>query len=439
MIIISSLSCGNKKQTSGALKDMPGMKMSSNDKHSMEKPAADTGMAGMRMAGTRNEGKDSNMDNMPGMQNEIYYTCSMHPEIREAKPGKCPICGMELIATRKNSSGNAGEIKLSAQQEQLGRILTDTVNKGMLGERIVLPGILVVDQNKTTSISARVMGRIEKLYYKNIGDYVKKGDRLYELYSEDLNNAKQELIQALEQKNTLDKSIIDFDKIIQSAKHKLMLWGMNETQIEALVKTKNAEITTTFYSRVSGYISSLELKEGDYVMEGGTLMRLSDLSDVWAEAQVYSSQMTQIDRNGSVEIQIPNFPGMIINGKIEFVNPEINPGTRINLLRVNIPNPDNRLKPGMPAYVVIKNPRHNMISLPVDAVIRDGKGATVWLRAGDHTYRSVMVETGMETGDRIEIVSGLMEGDVVVVSGAYLLNSEYIFKVGSNPMAGMKM
>ena len=350
------------------------------------------------------------------------------------KIGKDSMANMPGMNEAKND-----EIKLSDQQVQLGNILSDTINSSMLGDQIILTATLNIDQMKTTSISARVMGRIEKLYFKNIGDHVNKGDRIFDLYSEELNNAKQELVLALERKNTLDNSLIDFDRLIQSAKYKLMLWGMSDAQIDDLVKTRKATPTTTLYSNASGYITTIDLKEGESTMEGSTVIRLADLSTVWAEAQVYSTQLSQIDRSGIAEVQVPDIPGKKINGKIEFVNPEINPDTRINLIRVNIPNPGNQLKPGMPAYVILKNRQHNMLSLPIDAVIRDGKGATVWIQIGKNIYKNQMVETGMETGDHIEIKSGIKAGDVVVTRGAYLLNSEYIFKNGANPMAGMKM
>ena len=350
------------------------------------------------------------------------------------KIGKDSMANMPGMNDAKND-----EIKLSDQQVQLGNILSDTINSSMLGDQIILTATLNIDQMKTTSISARVMGRIEKLYFKNIGDHVNKGDRIFDLYSEELNNAKQELVLALERKNTLDNSLIDFDRLIQSAKYKLMLWGMSDAQIDDLVKTRKATPTTTLYSNASGYITTIDLKEGESTMEGSTVMRLADLSTVWAEAQVYSTQLSQIDRSGIAEVQVPDIPGKKINGKIEFVNPEINPDTRINLIRINIPNPGNQLKPGMPAYVILKNRQHNMLSLPIDAVIRDGKGATVWIQIGKNMYKNQMVETGMETGDHIEIKSGIKAGDVVVTRGAYLLNSEYIFKNGANPMAGMKM
>ena len=405
VIVLFLFACDSKKQQANN-KDMADMKM----------PAPSAGVD------TNKQNKKDNMEGMPGMGNDS----ATNKMDLKTMPDKV-----------NDSSANA--IKLSDQQVQLGNILTDTINSGMLGDKIVLTATLNIDQMKTTSISARVMGRIEKLYFKNMGDYVKKGERIYDLYSEELNNAKQELVLALERKNTLDNSIIDFNQLIQSAKYKLLLWGMSEAQIEELVKTKKTTTTTTFFSNATGYITMLELKEGDYTMEGSTVMRLADLSTVWAEAQVYSSQLSQIDRSGIAEVQIPDIPGKKINRRIEFVNPEINPDTRINLVRVSIPNPGNHLKPGMSAYVFLKSRQHSMLSLPIDAVLRDGKGATVWIQTAKNTYESRMVVAGMETGDRIEIKSGLKAGDIIVTSGAYLINSEYIFKNGANPMAGMKM
>lgn len=138
-------------------------------------------------------------------------------------------------------------------------------------------------------------------------------------------------------------------------------------------------------------------------------------------------------------VQIPDIPGKEISGKIEFVNPEISRDTRINLIRVSISNIGNRLKPGMPAYVLIKSRLRNAFTLPIDAVIRDADGATVWVKTGKNTFKSKMVRVGLESDDRIEITGGLNPNDVVVISGAYLLNSEYIFKKGANPMAGHDM
>ena len=371
--------------------------------------------------------------------NDVYYTCSMHPQVMQDKPGNCPICGMKLIEAKKGISKDPNEVQLSDQQIQLGNISTDTIRSGMIGDQMVLTATLNADQQKINAVSARVMGRIERLYFKNLGDYVNKGDKLFDIYSEELNNAKQEYILALEKQKTLDNPLIDFTALLQSAKNKLLLWGLSENQIQEIAVRKTTTALTTFYSPVAGYITTLDIWEGEYAMEGGTIVRIADLSTLWAEAQVYTSQLSQIDNNALASVQFPDLPGKQTIGKIEFMNPEINPQTRITLLRVNVANSGKLLKPGMPAYVTIKGKQVNTLTLPSDAVLRTGTGASVWVQTGNHTFKSRMVEIGMEDGERVEIKSGLQSGDIVVITGAYLLNSEFIFKKGANPMEGMKM
>ena len=368
-----------------------------------------------------------------------YYTCSMHPQIQEPNPGKCPICGMGLIKAEKTSKPKPDELQLSDQQIQLGNITVDTIGNSNYGDETVLTATINFNQQLKNTVSSRVMGRIERLNFKNVGDYVAKGQKLFDIYSEELNNAKQEYILAIERQKELDNSIIDFQQLIQSSRNKLQLWGMSNAQINELSKFKNAPTTTSFYSNASGYITSLDVKEGEYVMEGGTVVHLADMSSLWVEAQVYTSELSKIDPNGTAIVRIPGIPGKQFEGRIEFVNPEINIDTRINLLRITIPNANNHLKPGMPAYVYIKGTQRNAISLPIDAVIRDAKGATVWIRTGKNTFKSKMVQLGLEVDDRIEITGGLIAGDVVVTTGTYLINSEYIFKMGTNPMEGHDM
>jgi membrane fusion protein, copper/silver efflux system len=363
---------------------------------------------------------------------DTYYTCSMHPQIMEEMPGKCPICGMNLIAVQKNQQLADGAIILSDQQVQLGNIKVDTLGEGKMSGSIVLNATLTVDETKSTAVSSRLAGRIDKLYFREAGGYIKKGDKLYDLYSEVLNNAKQEYILALEKESILDHSIVDFKQLTESAKNKLLLWGMTPEQITLLAKSKQAAPLTTFYSPASGTITSFEAHEGEYITEGGTILRLSDLSQLWAEAQVYTSQLSDVDARGTVMVQLPDL-GRNISGNIELVNPEINPDTRINLIRVAISNKNGELKPGMPAYVTINNRENKTLVLPADALIRNEKNSIVWLQTGKNTFRPVIVQTGNEGNDQVEILHGLKKGDIVVTDGAYLLNSEYIFKKGTTP------
>ena len=371
---------------------------------------------------------------------DVYYTCSMDPQVVEDKPGKCPICKMPLTAAKKSNVQKEDELQLSDQQIQLGNISVDTIRYGNIGSQIVLTAVLNFDQTKTSAIGSRVMGRVEQLYFKNVGDYIRKGDKLYDIYSEELNNAKQEFLLALERQKTFTgNDVIDFNSLVQSARNKLTLWGMSSAQITQLEQEGKANPTTTFYSTGNGYITVLDTRQGDYVMEGGTIVELADLSTLWAEAQVYTSQFSQFQQNSSAIVRIPELGDEAINGSVSFVNPEIVPESRINLIRVSIPNRNNKLKPGMPAYVYLSGSKRSSFTLPVDAVIRDSKGATIWIKTGKNTFKNKMVEVGAVEDSRIEIRGGLLPGDLVVITGAYLLNSEYIFKKGTNPMEGMKM
>jgi len=358
----------------------------------------------------------------------------MHPQVMQDKPGTCPICHMELIVVKKTNTA-ADEIILNEEQIRLGNIYADTIRSGMIGDKLVLTATLNADETRVNSINARIRGRIDRLYFKNTGDYVPKGAHLYDLYSEELNNAKQEYLAALERQQELDNSIIDFNRLVESAKTKLLLWGMTEAQVSELGASKKASPLTSFYSTVSGYITELPVLEGEYVMEGGTIVKLADLSVMWAEAQVYATQLPLIDTKGMALVEFPDLPGKKINGKIAFVNPEIAGDTRVNLIRVSIPG-NGQLKPGMPAYVTLKNREQQSLALPSDAVLRDGKMNTVWVQSGVHRFKRKMVRTGLESNGRVEIQSGLEEGDVVVMSGAYLLNSEFIFKKGADAMSG---
>jgi Cu(I)/Ag(I) efflux system membrane fusion protein len=361
----------------------------------------------------------------------VFYTCSMHPQVMLTKQGKCPICGMELIAVHKQLSVVVDELKLSDQQIQLANIKGDTLSKSAISEKTVLTATLNFNQMEVASINSRVMGRIEHLYVKTSGSYIHKGDKLYDLYSEDLDNAKQEYMLAWEKQQQMSAQGIDFKTLLQSAGNKLVLWGLSADQITQLQENHTKELTTAIYSSNSGYITTVDVKEGDNIMEGAALFRTASLSTLWAEAQVYASQLAHIDVKGTATVTFPDLPGKTFSGSIAFVNPEINPDTRINLIRINIPNPNQQLKPGMPAYLTISNTSRTALTLPIDAVIRTGNKSIVWIQVAPNTFKTRMVETGLETDDRIEIKSGINAGDIVIIQGVYLLNSEAIFRNGT--------
>ena len=230
---------------------------------------------------------------------DVYYTCSMHPNVMQEKPGNCPICGMKLIEAKKSQTQKPDEIQLSDGQMQLGNIHVDTIRTGSIGDNMVLTATLNFNQRNITALSARIAGRVDKLYFKNTGDYIHKGDKLFDLYSEELNNAKQEYLNALQNQHELGNSLIDYKQLAESAKNKLLLWGMTESQVNDLANTRKVSPLTSFYSTANGYITTLGIIEGDYVTEGVTIIQLADLSTLWAEGQVYTSQLASIDKEGN--------------------------------------------------------------------------------------------------------------------------------------------
>lgn len=329
--------------------------------------------------------------------------------------------------------------KLSKAQIQLANIKVDTARIKKISEEIIFSGKLVVNENTTEVISSWVAGRIDKLNFKSVGDQINKGDVLYEIYSEDLQSAQKEYLLAIEKQKKLGNGVNDYTQFIDAAKNKLLLYGLTEKQIEQIKNNGSVKNTLSVYSKVTGYIQDLKINEGDYVMTGSTVFKISDNSSLWIEAQVYSDEMNKIKKSTPITYVISAFPNEKLKGVISFVNPELEKDSKINMIRVDINNNNDKYKPGMMAEVMLKTSEKNAISIPVNAVIVDSKGSSVWVQDSTGNFEVRMVTTGIRNSDEVEITSGLKENEKVVISGAYLLNSEYILKIGANPMAGMKM
>lgn len=373
----------------------------------------------------------NNHDNHAEMAgSDEYYTCSMDPQVIENKPGNCPICHMKLIKVKKNNL-KAGQIKLSAQQIKLANITYDTVAIHEFAKEISLTGKVTVDQNLSDAISARVQGRIEKLEVKNSGDYIKKGQLLYEIYSEELNTLQEECLLTFQ-------STAPVEGFRESAKSKLLLYGMSESQINQLKKSKTVFQTVPVYSTIEGYVTEVSVAEGSYVSSGSTLFRFASLQSLWVEAQVYLPYVQFLKIGTEASFSISAASEQLFSGTVIFIAPEVQSPQRFVLARFHITNPSGQIMPGMLANITLQTEKKKALTVPIDAIIQDNKGANVWVRNNDGVYENRMVTVGMQNSRQIEITEGLEEGDVVVITGAYLLNSEYVFKKGANPMEGHK-
>ncbi|WP_418264803.1 efflux RND transporter periplasmic adaptor subunit [Flavobacterium faecale] len=386
-----------------------------------------------------NNKKEANQEEHNHQTEEgIYYTCSMDPQVKEDKPGKCPICHMELTPMKK-ASGNSNEITLSEQQVQLGNITTQSVSETENSVAENYTAVLSYNQEILKTISSRAMGRLEKLYFKTEGDIVHKNQPLYQLYSEDLAIAKQDYYTAFKQLDMPGDFGKNAKTLLQAAKQKLVFYGLSATQIDAIKKTADVSPYTTFYSQISGVISQIKVTEGSYLMEGMGIVELANLSSLWLETQVPVQYAKSLKLGQTARVRFVDYPTKVLDAKVSFINPEINPDSRLLAVRMEVTNSDGQLKPGMQALVQITQSKVKGLFVLTDAVIREEKGAYIWLEKAKGVYENRMIETGLERNGKIEIKTPIDANEKIVITGAYGINSEFRFRKGSNPMEGHKM
>jgi Cu(I)/Ag(I) efflux system membrane fusion protein len=367
-----------------------------------------------------------------------YYTCSMDPQVMEKHPGPCPICHMEMTKVTFNE-GDMSKLRFNKAQMKLANIKVDTARLTQISEEMNVAANVTLDESQTSIISSKVEGRVEKLHIRNTGELIHEGDLLYEIYSQDLIVAERDYLIAMTQMKSLSKGEFNYTQIADAAKNKLLLWGMSEKQITDLLSKNTASEVIPVFSKQAGVVTDVSIKEGDYVSQGQSIYKLNRMSSVWIEAQLYSDEGRYVKEGETVKIKIYDYPDKNFTGKVSFISPELQTNSKISPIRIELPNPDFSFKPGMAAMVLIQSKTKSAIALPLDAVLQDSKGASIWVQNDKGSFENRMVRTGLRNSDQIEILQGLSEGEKVVISGAYLIQSEYQFKKGSDPMAGMKM
>ena len=326
---------------------------------------------------------------------------------------------------------------LTKHEREMINLAIDTAQIETIYETSDFTGIAAIDENNISNTSSRVNGRIEKLFVRNPGEEIKKGQLLYSIYSEELLADENEYLLAVEQqsKYTWQKNTVD--ALVEASRKKLLLWGLSEAQINELAKNGSATSSMNFYSDASGILSELRISEGGYVSTGTPLFKIASMQTIWVNAEIYQSEISDLP-SPEVEISFEGLPGKIYKGQIIQNPPALELDKKVSSIKISVLNNDGKIKPGMMATASVKREQKEALVIPKSALVL-GKMISVWIETQPGMYESRMVETGIENKTQVEILSGLKEGERVVSSGSYLLNSAYILKNGAGSMPGMDM
>jgi Cu(I)/Ag(I) efflux system membrane fusion protein len=346
----------------------------------------------------------------------LYWYDPMVPDQHFDKPGKSPFMDMDLVPKYADETA-PGTVSIAPRTLQNLGVRTATAEEGKLWRRIDTVGSVMVDENRVEVVQARTPGFIERLHLRAMNEPVRRGQLLAEVYSPDLLTAQEEFRLALKAK--------DDPAWLAAARQKLVLLGLSEDQVQKLEAGGPAMRRVAYHAPVSGVVSELSVKEGASVSDGMPLMTISDLSKVWVIAEVTEDQAAWVVPGKPAEVRLASRPGAVIEGKVDYIYPELNRTARTLQVRIALPNPGLALKPGMYANVTLfGGASAAAVLIPTEAVITTGKRSIVLIAEGGGRFRPVQVKTGSENDGRTQILAGLKAGDQVVVSGQFLIDSE---------------
>jgi Cu(I)/Ag(I) efflux system membrane fusion protein len=349
----------------------------------------------------------------------LYWVAPMDANYKRDKPGKSPM-GMDLIAVYddggKGPDEGEGTIRISPDVVNNLGVRTSTATYKSLHTEINTVGYVTYDEDRLVHIHPRVEGWIEKLHVTAIGDPVKKGQPLYEIYSPELVNAQEEFLLALDRNN---------NRLISAAKNRLSALQLPKLAIAELQKTKKVQQRITFYAPQNGVVENLKIREGFFVKPGSTVMSIGDLSEVWLEAEVFERQAGQVDTGTPVTMTLDYLPGKQWKGKVDYIYPTLDAKTRTVKVRLRFRNEDGEFKPNMFAQIAIHTTGdESALLIPKEALIRTGNQDRVVLALDEGSFKSVAVKVGRYDSESVEILEGLSDGEKVVSSAQFLLDSE---------------
>jgi len=377
---------------------------------------------------------------------QMYYTCPMHPQVHQDHSGSCPICGMTLVKKAAQASEAAGISLQTVLKPVSGAVVSNidavTPAQQIMSDTVHASGYLAFDTRTYNNIAARFSGRIEKLYIHNAFQDIHKGQRIMDVYSPEMVTAQQDLLFLLKHSG-------DETDLINAAKQKLLLLGMTEAQITQVIKSGKALYSLPVYSAYDGHVHDLAhsqmagradniqpdyaqniplaIKEGMFIQKGQTLFNIVNPHRLWAVLKVKQTDAGKVRLNQPVNLSVPDRE-MMMQAKVNFIEPVLQEGDRSTTVRVYLDNHDHGMKVGSLVQAKIVGGSKSGLWLPRTAVINLGLTQMVWLKDGG-SYQAHAVKTGVQTDKQIQITNGLDKKDSVAVNAQYLSDSDSFIKI----------
>ncbi|QKG67079.1 efflux RND transporter periplasmic adaptor subunit [Pseudomonas sp. B14-6] len=376
-------------------------------------------LAHQRLSGLPNTTQEQSL-NSPGERKALYWYDPMYPQQKFENPGKSPFMDMQLVPQYAGGAGDRATASIDPSLTQNLGLRFATVTRGIFDSSLDVTGVLGFNERDVAVIQARTTGFVERVYAHAPGDVLKANASLADILVPEWAAAQTEFL-ALKRSGDAD--------LLAAARQRLRLTGMPAALITQVERGGKVQPYLTLTSPIGGVLQELNVRAGMTVATGDTLARVNGLSSVWLAVAVPESDAGSITVGQAVEARLPAFPGTMLSGKVSAILPETNPDSRTLRVRVELPNPDGRLRPGLTAQVRLnRSTGQSVLWVPSEAVIRTGRRALVMLAEDAGRYRPVEVHLGQESDGKTAIVKGLEEGQKVVTSGQFLLDSEASLK-----------
>jgi Cu(I)/Ag(I) efflux system membrane fusion protein len=415
------------------------------------------------------------------------YTCPMHPTIVSDHPGDCPICGMALVKVGGAGSAASGErkitfyrspmdakqtspvprkdemgmdylpvyedevsggassveglatVQIDPQRQQLIGLRTVEATRGPVGASWKTVGKVSVDETNVHHVNIKVGGFVDTVYVDYVGKPVKRGERLFSIYSPDLLSVQQEYLLALRTRKALAEGGIATgagDDLVESARERLRLWDIPESEVKRLEETGKPTKNLTLYSPMTGVVTKKDIVMGHRLNEGDMPYEITDLARVWVLADAYETDLSRIRLGMTATLSLQAFPGKTFTGKVIFIDPILDAKTRTAKVRLEFPNPKGDLKPEMFGEVTLQTEKREGLRIPADAIIDSGSKKVVFVAIGEGKLQPREVLVGPVTGDSVEVLSGLEAGEKVVTRANFLVDSESRLRASLAAMGG---